>query len=1252
MKKILFTIFIILFGVFVQLNAQSYIGTYSYLPARPLAPDFLGTIENPTTIGEFVIKPNITFYIPIDTFARARVFAYKNSSTDQRILIRAFDADERIIHWQYQKDNNSNPIYYPKDNYVTALPPLPLVNSVTYNIYNDASFALVGNGVHQIRVTSRQENVNVKLILSQPLDYGVSFQNGTFSNWTTNSTIMYFYIPNKATELNLSQISGSISITDYNNNLQFSGSTGGTTITIPSTAWGTVWSINLPSSFSFRAWGFPFILCTNIVAADAIKASVETGPNGEAICHKFQKRLLSMKSELLNPLNVGVASSFINNNLTPYASAWLAEPIKNNFLLNSYQPTFSKLLFDSLISQNLNINSHWAGAMFSNTTGTWDTYLISPKIGASIFGGLTYNLGVLAKLNSTINPYYNYRTKLLNRATAAIFLDLLKMGESESFPETDSDPYPGGTAAFHYGGKLMPDFGLIAPEMPDSIREIWTEALRHIADRHLCDYVTTTRNQSAHYVSGNEEFYIGSNDSLYKNLSRNYAKLFVSTQHPAGWYQEAYGPCGSYNGMTNFCLADYYRLSNDTVIKNSLSKVYEFFNHTVGPEPTKENVAIGGFNFNHRIGAGCFEEQYTGATIIANNIPETGIRSKKTAAQKNQDSTTAVIGINNRLNNNFVNGDAGIFSYRYYKYYVDSDTTYKWPALRTPFFKNFSNEMLAVKKEEYFSCIYIGKPNVAYGYINQKLASLRPSNINENDTLFKLDPHNATPILGGGLTTFWNKDYGTSVMATNWSPTFHNGLMATTNDTSSLRYWEKYEGFTAMPDEINNKLIVTGVIENQPINYNRTYNFFDGYLDIAVSLTTTASYNLLHLSELIPYVKGAQKEFGVYQKENIDSLFTNRYRTYHQITNTQGYGIKILFDSLKITQKVFGMSSQYGDYRIDHIELELPNIGLSGSILNFGYHIIPINRLTKGMIGHWPWKGYTKDNSGYDVHGTSIGLPTIVNNMDCSYIELNGINQYVSTTQFNNPSKQMSLSVWAKSNTPNWNDSANLVSKNNSFCFYPNPMATPSGKQIEFWLWMNNSVEKIAFDLQLILNFNITDWHMYSVTYNSINGELNLYADTSIIASKIIILTDRNVKVNFNEMFIGKSSNASFFFNGNIGEVRMYDNILGDSLIKEIYKKQNCFDIITSNSSNDLGGNNLITLIPNPATDKVLVSSLENISKVNIFSIDGKFICTKNSNRNLKYIEINTNQLIDGIYIIQIITNSNYTYSKKLILSR
>ena len=1248
MKKILLLIFVLL--VFQQQYSQSYINTYSYLPPRQISPNFSVIPENPTSIGEFVINPNITFYIPVSTFARARVLAYKNSTIiDQRILIRAFDSDERIIHWQYQRDYTSSPLFYPKDNYVNNLSPLPLTTNGNYNISNDASFALVGNGVHQVRVTSRQESVKVQLVLSQPLDYGVSFQNGTFSNWTTNPNTMYFYIPNKATQLNLSNISGTITINNQDNNVQYSGSIGSATISIPPTACGTVWSVNLPSTFSFRAWGFPFILCNSILAANTIKASVETGINGEVVCHKFQKRLLTMKSAILNPAIVGVASSFINNNLTPYTSSWLASPIQNNLLINGYKPLFSNGVFSKLVNQNVNPTSHWGGALFSNTLGTWDNYLSTPNVGGN-YNDDAYALGSLANINVTINPYFNHKIKLLNRATASEFLDLLKMGESESFPESDQNQYPGGFTAFHYGAKLMPNFGLIAPEMPDSVREIWTEALRHIVDRHLCDYITSTRNQSAHYVSGNEEFYIGSNDTIYKNLSRFYAKLFIASQHPSGYYEEAYGPCGSYNGITNFCLGDYCRLSGDTAMQNSLSKVYEFFNHTVGPEPTKKNVAIGGFNFNHRIGMGCFEEQYDGAKFLTRKIPGIGIRNTKTNAQKTVDSSLAISGINLRLNNNFLNGDAGVFSYRRYKFYEDPDTTYIWPALKHPFYENKANELLAVKKEEYFSSIYIGKP--AGSYVNPKIAVIRPTNVNENDTLFSTNIYSCTPILGGGLTTFWNKDYGTSVMSTNWSPGFHNGLMATIAGTPSLRYWETYNGFTATPDQINNKLYVNGVIENQPISYNRTYNFFDGYLDIAVKLTATSSYNLLNLNELIPYVKGNIKEFGVIETKNIDSLFTNRYRSFYQIINNKGYGIKILFDSLKTTQRVFGMRSLYGDYRIDHLELELANAGSVGSIMNYGYHIIPINRLTKGMIGQWRWKGDARDNAGYDLHGSTQGLPNYIYNLSCSHIELNGTNQFITTPKFNNPNKQMSFSIWLKSNTLNWNDSANIVTKNNCFSFYPNPTVSSSGKEIEFWLWMNSNVEKISFDLQLIQNFNITDWHMYSVTYNSINGEFNFYVDTILTVTKNVSLLDRNINVNFNELFIGKSPNGSHYFNGKIGELRLYNEAIDDSIIKEIYIKQNCSNILNYLSDKHLQENDKIILSPNPTIDKVFISSTLNISKVYLYSSDGKLLITKNTYSDKKALELNINQLINGIYIVEIITESSFKYTKKLIVCR
>jgi hypothetical protein len=265
---------------------------------------------------------------------------------------------------------------------------------------------------------------------------------------------------------------------------------------------------------------------------------------------------------------------------------------------------------------------------------------------------------------------------------------------------------------------------------------------------------------------------------------------------------------------------------------------------------------------------------------------------------------------------------------------------------------------------------------------------------------------------------------------------------------------------------------------------------------------------------------------------------------------------------------------------------------------------------------------------------------------------LNGTNQFITTPKFNNPNKQMSFSIWLKSNTLNWNDIANIVTKNNCFSFYPNPTVSSSGKEIEFWLWMNSNVEKISFDLQLIQNFNITDWHMYSVTYNSINGEFNFYVDTILTVTKNVSLLDRNINVNFNELFIGKSPNGFHYFNGKIGELRLYNEAIDDSIIKEIYIKQNCSNILNYLSDKHLQENDKIILSPNPTIDKVFISSTLNISKVYLYSSDGKLLITKNTYSDTKALELNINQLINGIYIVEIITESSFKYTKKLIVCR
>ncbi len=54
------------------------------------------------------------------------------------------------------------------------------------------------------------------------------------------------------------------------------------------------------------------------------------------------------------------------------------------------------------------------------------------------------------------------------------------------------------------------------------------------------------------------------------------------------------------------------------------------------------------------------------------------------------------------------------------------------------------------------------------------------------------DPHGwSAPFVGGGLTMFWTPDFGSSVLAGNWTPLTHHGLVAT-DGVTEVRSWEDY----------------------------------------------------------------------------------------------------------------------------------------------------------------------------------------------------------------------------------------------------------------------------------------------------------------------------------------------------------------------------------------------------------------------------------------------------------------------------
>ena len=137
---------------------------------------------------------------------------------------------------------------FPGATRLLALPnSLQLENGkVTLN----GSFALVGEGIYQIRVNGGEE---AQVVTSDDLAFGVSFQNGSFTPWKDSPKRLYAYIPPKAQELNIFMRSGKMRIADENGSEIWNSEDGkGQKINVENHE--TIWAFDFASeNYEFRA---------------------------------------------------------------------------------------------------------------------------------------------------------------------------------------------------------------------------------------------------------------------------------------------------------------------------------------------------------------------------------------------------------------------------------------------------------------------------------------------------------------------------------------------------------------------------------------------------------------------------------------------------------------------------------------------------------------------------------------------------------------------------------------------------------------------------------------------------------------------------------------------------------------------------------------------------------------------------------------------------------------------------------------
>jgi hypothetical protein len=198
-----------------------------------------------------------------------------------------------------------------------------------------------------------------------------------------------------------------------------------------------------------------------------------------------------------------------------------------------------------------------------------------------------------------------------------------------------------------------------------------------------------------------------------------------------------------------------------------------------------------------------------------------------------------------------------------------------------------------------------------------------------------------TPFIGGGLTGVWTEDYGHSLMAANWAPTTHHGLIAT--DVEGLRWWEDYHAHQHELDRDAGTLTITGRIEGQPVAYQRRYVFGDEAIEVDLTLTAEEAVTLERLVECVPLARGGWKA-RVAQIQAAGATEGKARADRFTISDAQGAGVAFELESehdlLLVPEGL--QTSGWRQLQIGRVEIALPATLDGGQQVTLAYTIRPL----------------------------------------------------------------------------------------------------------------------------------------------------------------------------------------------------------------------------------------------------------------------------------------------------------------------
>jgi hypothetical protein len=191
-----------------------------------------------------------------------------------------------------------------------------------------------------------------------------------------------------------------------------------------------------------------------------------------------------------------------------------------------------------------------------------------------------------------------------------------------------------------------------------------------------------------------------------------------------------------------------------------------------------------------------------------------------------------------------------------------------------------------------------------------------------------------------------------------------------------------------------------------------------------------------------------------------------------------------------------------------------------------------------------------KDSGVKGLNGKFTGNPKWVAGKFGKALEFDG-KSYVTIPDHQNPTDALTVSAWVKSATPGWNQHGWMVEKRDAYILHPNQ----GGVNVAFPL-CNGACwnQPFNWDTGSVGPKDITEWHMYTGTYDSKTGDWRIYIDAKVESK--LSLNKTKINVDPGPIHIGwdECCGGSRFGTATMDEVAIFNVALSEADVQSLMK--------------------------------------------------------------------------------------------------